>query len=164
MHSDGIGKGSRFTVQLPMRQATRWDIDLQPPAGYVPSLTGIRVLAVDDDADSRELIVLTVRAAEADVIAVSSAAKALDVIPTFRPHVVISDLAMPGMDGYGLIHTISTTLPHPPPMIAMSGHMSERDVQRSVEAGFARHLGKPADYQRLVETIAELAKNVNFAE
>jgi two-component system, chemotaxis family, CheB/CheR fusion protein len=68
------------------------------------------------------------------------------------------------MDGYALIHTISTTLPHPPPMIAMSGHMSERDVQRSVEAGFARHLGKPADYQRLVETIAELAKNVNFAE
>ncbi len=164
VHSDGIGKGSRFTVQLPMRHATRWDIDLLPAADHAPSLTGIRVLAVDDDADSRELIVLTVRAAEADVVAVSSAAKALDVIPTFRPHVVISDLAMPGMDGYGLIHTISTTLPHPPPVIAMSGHMSERDVQRSIEAGFARHLGKPADYQRLVETIAELAKNVNFAE
>ena len=120
--------------------------------------------AIDDDSDSRELILLTVRAADADVIAVSSAAKALDVIQTFRPHVVISDLAMPGMDGYGLLHTISQTVPQPPPVIAMSGHVGERDVQRSIDAGFARHLGKPADYQRLVETIAELAKNVNFAE
>jgi CheY-like chemotaxis protein/nitrogen-specific signal transduction histidine kinase len=164
VHSGGLGRGSRFTVTLPTRHQTEEEIDLQPISGQLPSLSGIRVLAIDDDSDSRELIVLTVRAAEADVMAVSSAAKALDLIPTFRPHVVISDLAMPGIDGYALIHTISTTLSHPPPVIAMSGHMSERDVQRSMEAGFARHLGKPADYQRLVETIAELAKNVNFAE
>jgi CheY-like chemotaxis protein len=122
------------------------------------------VLAIDDDSDSRELILLTVRAADGDVIAVSSAAKALHLIHTFRPHVVISDLAMPDMDGYGLLHTISTTFPDPPPVIAISGHVGEREVQRSLEAGFARHLGKPADYQRLVETIAELAKSVNFAE
>jgi len=68
------------------------------------------------------------------------------------------------MDGYSLVRAIAATVPNPPPVIAMSGHVSERDVQRSLDAGFARHLGKPADYQRLVETIAELAKSVNFAE
>jgi signal transduction histidine kinase len=164
VHSGGIGKGSTFTVTLPTRRAAHGVSDLEPLTARVPSLSGIRVLAIDDDSDSRELIVLTVRAADGDVIAVSSAAKALDLIHTFRPHVVISDLAMPDMDGYGLLHTISTTFPDPPPVIAISGHVGEREVQRSLEAGFARHLGKPADYQRLVETIAELAKSVNFAE
>jgi CheY-like chemotaxis protein len=95
---------------------------------------------------------------------VSSAARALDAVSTFRPHVIVSDLAMPGMDGYALVRAIAATIDHPPPVIAMSGHVNERDVQRSIAAGFARHLGKPADYQRLVETIAELAKSVNFAE
>jgi CheY-like chemotaxis protein len=164
VHSGGIGKGSTFTVTLPTRRAAHGVSDLEPSADRLPSLTGIRVLAIDDDSDSRELIQLTVRAADGDVIAVSSAAKALDLIHTFRPHVVISDLAMPDMDGYGLLHTISATFPDPPPVVAMSGHVGEREVQRSLEAGFARHLGKPADYQRLVETIAELAKSVNFAE
>jgi signal transduction histidine kinase len=162
VHSEGPGKGSTFTVTLPTRHKPAREIDRHPSAGHTPSLSGIRVLAIDDDSDSRELIVLTVRAANADVIAVGSAAKALDVIPSFRPHVVISDLAMPGMDGYDLIHTIAATFSDPPPVIAMSGHVSERDVQRSIAAGFARHLGKPTDYQRLVETIAELARNVNF--
>ena len=164
VHSDGPGKGSTFTVTLPTRAATPLEVDLQGSTTRATSLSGIRVLAIDDDSDSRELIQLTVRAADGDVIAVSSAAKALDVIQVFRPHVVVSDLAMPGMDGYGFLHTISTTIPHPPPVIAISGHVGEREVQRSIEAGFARHLGKPADYERLVETIAELAKNVNFAE
>src|SRR5207344_1915055 len=104
VHSDGIGRGSAFTVTLPTRRAARGVSDLEPHTDRLPSLSGIRVLAIDDDSDSRELILLTVRAADADVIAVSSAAKALDVIQTFRPHVVISDLAMPGMDGYSLLH------------------------------------------------------------
>jgi CheY-like chemotaxis protein/anti-sigma regulatory factor (Ser/Thr protein kinase) len=164
VYSDGPGKGSTFTVTLPTRAAAPHEVDLQHSTIGATSLSGIRVLAIDDDSDSRELIQLTVRAADGDVIAVSSAAKALDVIQIFRPHVVVSDLAMPGMDGYGLLHTISTTIRHPPPVIAISGHVSEREVQRSIEAGFARHLGKPADYERLVEAIAELAKNVNFAE
>ena len=71
---------------------------------------------------------------------------------------------MPGMDGYTLVREITANIAHPPPVIAMSGHASERDVQRSLEAGFARHLGKPADYERLVSAIAELTANVNFAE
>jgi len=163
VHSAGLERGASFVVTLPTRHP---GLSTAPaiPAVSVPSLNGIRVLAIDDDQDSRELILLTVRAAQGNVMVLSSAARALDAMATFRPHVVISDLAMPGMDGYALVRAIAASVPNPPPVIAMSGHVSERDVQQSIEAGFARHLGKPADYQRLVETIAELAKSVNFAE
>jgi signal transduction histidine kinase/ActR/RegA family two-component response regulator len=164
VHSAGIDRGASFAVILPTRRLPDAAGGPEIPVVAAPSLNGIRVLAVDDDQDSRELILLTVRAAEANVMVVSSAARALDAISTFRPHVVISDLAMPGMDGYALVRAIAATVDNPPPVIAMSGHVNERDVQESLAAGFARHLGKPADYQRLVETIAELAKSVNFAE
>jgi signal transduction histidine kinase/CheY-like chemotaxis protein len=164
VHSEGLGRGSTFVVSLPTRRAGEVDAVPQPPPIEAPSLSGIRVLAVDDDQDSRELMLLMVRAAEANVMVVSSAGRALEVIPTFRPHVVISDLAMPGMDGYALVRAITANIADPPPVIAISGHASERDVQRSLDAGFARHLGKPADYERLVSAIAELTSNVNFAE
>jgi CheY-like chemotaxis protein len=164
VHSAGLDRGATFIVTLPTQHAPDATSAVPPPVLHSPTLSGVRVLAVDDDQDSRELILLTVRAAEGNVMVVGSAARALDAIATFRPHVVISDLAMPGMDGYALLRAIAATVPNPPPVIAMSGHVNDRDVQRSLEAGFARHLGKPADYQRLVETIAELAKTVNFAE
>jgi CheY-like chemotaxis protein len=163
-HSAGLDQGARFVLTLPTRHAPAFSGEFRAAVLDPPSLSGIRVLAVDDDQDSRELILLTVRAADANVMVVSSAARALDAIVTFRPHVVVADLAMPGMDGYALVRAIAATVPHPPPVIAMSGHVKERDVRQSIEAGFARHLGKPADYQRLVATIAELAKTVNFAE
>ncbi|MFL6279068.1 MAG: ATP-binding protein [Vicinamibacterales bacterium] len=163
-HSAGLEQGATFVLTLPMRHAPQFSGEFRPAVVDPPSLRGIRVLAVDDDQDSRELILLTVRAADGNVMVVSSAASALDAIVTFRPHVVVSDLAMPGMDGYALVRAIAATVPQPPPIIAMSGHVNERDVRQSLEAGFARHLGKPADYQRLVATIAELVKTVNFAE
>ena len=164
VHSDGPNKGATFVVTLPTQQAPDASAGVAAPVLNPPTLSGIRVLAVDDDQDSRELILLTVRAAEGNVMVVSSAPRALDAIATFRPHVIVSDLAMPGMDGYALLRAIAATVSNPPPVIAMSGHVNERDVQRSLDAGFARHLAKPADYQRLVATIAELAKSVNFAE
>jgi signal transduction histidine kinase/ActR/RegA family two-component response regulator len=163
--SAGLGKGSTFTVTLPTRVPPVAYADRPPTADQLPSLRGIRVLAVDDDADSRELILLTVRAADAVVLVVSSAASALDAISTFHPHVIVADLAMPGMDGYGLIRETAKLLPgRMPPMIAMSAYVSPEDIERSLQAGFARHLGKPADYQRLVTTIAELAGVMNSME
>jgi signal transduction histidine kinase len=161
--SEGPGRGSTFVVTLPTRGAPAGSRTSHGPADdQGPCLRGIRVLAVDDDADSRELILLTVRAADGEVMAVSSAASALDAIEAFDPHVVIADLAMPGMDGFGLIRELARRMPgRMPPVIAMSAYASPTDVERSTQAGFARHLGKPADYQRLVTTIAELAGVVN---
>jgi CheY-like chemotaxis protein len=120
---------------------------------------------VDDDADSRELILLTVRAADAEVMVVSSVVSALDALSTFHPQVIVADLAMPGMDGYDLIRETARLLRgRMPPMIAMSAYVSQEDIERTLQAGFARHLGKPADYQRLVATIAELGGVMNSTE
>ena len=163
--SEGLGRGSVFTVTLPTRQALAAPAARPSTRDQSPRLSGIRILAVDDDADSRELILLTIRAAEGEVMVTSSAAGALEALATFRPHVVVADLAMPGTDGYGLIREIETRTTGPmPPVIAMSAYASPADVERSRQAGFARHLGKPADYQRLVATIAELAGAVNAAD
>src|SRR6185503_18300719 len=120
VHSAGLERGASFVVTLPTRHP---GLSTAPaiPAVSVPSLNGIRVLAIDDDQDSRELILLTVRAAQGNVMVLSSAARALDAMATFRPHVVISDLAMPGMDGYALVRAIAASVPNPPPVIAMSG-------------------------------------------
>jgi signal transduction histidine kinase len=158
--SAGLGKGATFTVTLPTRRSEVTPPPETRPAGEMPTLKGIRVLAVDDDEDSRELVLLTARAAEAEVMVVSSAASALDALSAFRPHVIVADLAMPGMDGYALIERIGGTIDGPPPpVIAMSAYVGEEEVERTRRAGFARHLGKPADYQRLVATIAELARS-----
>jgi signal transduction histidine kinase/ActR/RegA family two-component response regulator len=163
--SDGPGKGSSFVVALPTRSAPAARRSEVSPSGQSPCLAGIRILAVDDDADSRELILLTVRAAEGEVMAVGSAASALDAVGAFKPHVIVADLAMPGMDGYGLIRELPNRLPGGvPPVIAMSAYVSPADLERSKRAGFARHLGKPADYQHLVSTIAELSGAVSSAE
>ena len=117
---DGDGSERRNREGLDVYRDAADDIRRQRAADTAiprraPSLTGIRVLAVDDDEDSRELILLTVRAArKEEVMVVSSAARALDAIATFRPHVVISDLAMPGMDGYALVQAIVGGGPEPP--------------------------------------------------
>ena len=158
--SRGLGKGSTFTVTLPTRRADVVPAAETAGATGTPTLRGIRVLAVDDDEDSRELMLLTTRLAQAEVMVVSSAASALDALPTFRPHVVVADLAMPGMDGYALMEQIASTIDGPPPpVIAMSAYVGEAEVERTRQAGFACHLGKPADYQRLISTIAELARS-----
>ena len=156
--SAGLGKGATFTVTLPTRRSAVTPPQARPPAD-LPTLKGIRVLAVDDDEDSRELVLLTARAAEAEVMVVSSAASALDALTAFRPHVIVADLAMPGMDGYALMERIVGTHEAPPPVIAMSAYVGDEEIERARRAGFARHLGKPADYQRLVATIAELARS-----
>jgi signal transduction histidine kinase/ActR/RegA family two-component response regulator len=163
--SDGPGKGATFVVTLPTRAAPVRSTPYPAPMARAPALTGIRILAVDDDPDARELILLTVRAAGGDVMAVGSAASALDAVATFQPHILVADLAMPGTDGFTLMRELACRLPEErrPPAIAMSAYVSPADIERSREAGFARHLGKPADYQRLASTIAELAGMVNSA-
>jgi signal transduction histidine kinase/ActR/RegA family two-component response regulator len=163
--SEGLNKGAAFTVTLPTRAPAVAAVGQPPRIDPACCLSGVRILAVDDDADSRELILLTVKAAEGEVMAVSSAPSALDALAAFQPHVIVTDLAMPGMDGFGLLREIERRAPEgAPPVIAMSAYASQADIDRSKAAGFARHLGKPADYQRLVTTIAELANVVNSSE
>jgi signal transduction histidine kinase len=159
--SQGPGTGSRFTVTLPARGARAAETT---PTGTrtagTTKLGGVRVLAVDDDEDSRELILMTVRASGADVMVVSSSASALDALASFKPDVLIADIAMPGGDGFELVREIRTSRAPSLPVIALSAYASAADERRALEAGFTRHLGKPADFDTLVSTIAGVVQRI----
>jgi signal transduction histidine kinase len=159
VESAGQGEGSAFVVTLPTRRrsaAGRAEI----PGGAASRLGGVRVLAVDDDEDSRELMLVSMRTAGAEVMVVGSAAGALAALPGFSPHVIVADIAMPGMDGYALAREIGSIAgAEAPPVIALSARATPADIERAARAGFARHLAKPIDYSELVTSVAELLKD-----
>ncbi|HEX6974637.1 MAG TPA: ATP-binding protein [Vicinamibacterales bacterium] len=158
--SDGVGLGATFTVTLPAYRA-----DAAPPEREAPSpseerprLTGVRVLAVDDDEDARELVLLAVRASGAEVMVVASAEAAIDAVTTFDPHVLVTDIAMPDMDGYTLVSELHARHgARAPVAVALSAYLTSDDLERSRAAGFVQHLGKPVDFERLVDVIAQVA-------
>ena len=155
VESKGVGTGSTFVVTLPTRRATAPRVAETPDAS--PRLDGVRVLAVDDEEDSRELILMSMQIAGAEVMVVSSAPSALAALSDFEPDVIVADLAMPGMDGFTLMEELGAVGgAHAPPVIALSAYTAPADIQRAQQAGFARHLGKPADYRDLVLSVAEL--------
>jgi hypothetical protein len=161
--SDGVGKGSRFTVTLPGRGSAARNAQAgesaAAPAGRAV-LAGVRVLAVDDNEDSRELLLVSVRGAGAEVMVVSSGERALEAIDTFKPDVVITDVAMPEMDGYGLLRALRARPGPQIPIIGLSAYATAADERHALAAGFARYLGKPADFDALAVTIEALARRI----
>jgi CheY-like chemotaxis protein len=126
------------------------------------ALTGLRILVVDDDEDTRFYITTVLTADGATVTTVDSAAAALAVLPELQPDVCICDIAMPGEDGYSLIRKIRA-LPQEQGgevlAVAVTAYADTEDRIRALEAGFNIHLGKPVVPEDLVMTIANL---VNF--
>ena len=158
VESEGQGRGARFTVRLPVRSA-----DAPAPAVSAPALVtsdllrGFSVLVVDDDPDTRELLQSVLEQAGADVRAASSADEALAVCRTARLDALVSDIAMPGRDGYSLMAEVQT-LPadlRPRVAIALSAYASARDVRQSLEAGFHDHIAKPVDPAALVHALRD---------
>jgi CheY-like chemotaxis protein len=93
------------------------------------------------------------------LMVVGSAAGALAALPGFSPHVIVADIAMPGMDGYALAREIGSIAgAEAPPVIALSARATPADIERAARAGFALHLAKPVDYSELVTSVAELLK------
>jgi CheY-like chemotaxis protein/anti-sigma regulatory factor (Ser/Thr protein kinase) len=161
VESEGRGSGATFVVTLPTRRAkathTADAADTAEQQETAARLEGVRVLAVDDEEDSRELILMSMRTAGAEVMVVSSASSALAALSDFSPDVIVADLAMPGMDGFTLMYELGARVGSDrPPVIALSAYTASSDVQRTRDAGFARHLGKPADYRDLIASVAEL--------
>ena len=160
-YSPGPGRGSRFTVWLPLQQAadTRGYPTPVPAIVNEERLTGARVLIIDDapaNADAlRELLQL--EGADAQIATTAHDALARAQMEQFD--VIISDLAMPEVDGHALLGQLrATPLNATTPAIAYSGYGGPEDVARSRSAGFEVHVTKPADLNRLVETINELRK------
>ena len=143
----GEAKGSTFTVELPL-----------PPGDAAPGqrpLEGIRVLLVDDDDDMRSAAGSVLELHGAKVTAVASAAEALDALERSRPHVLLSDIAMPGGNGYDLMRKVAS-LDATLPAAAMTAYSREEDKDRALEAGFSMHLTKPFGIESLVGTVAVL--------
>jgi PAS domain S-box-containing protein len=156
--SEGIGKGSTFTVTLPVKPFTA-RIDVTPARPEQPasngSLEGLRLLVVEDDPDSRELIELVLTSEGAHVDGASSADEALKAFDRSQPDVVVSDIGMPGHDGYWLVRQLRERFPAVR-VLALTAYTRREDARRAEEAGFDAHLGKPVDPARLVETIAAM--------
>jgi CheY-like chemotaxis protein len=123
-------------------------------------LAGLRVLVVDDDEDAHLLLQRVLEDRGATVAVAASSQQALDALERCRPDVIVSDIGMPGMDGYGLIRSVRTLPPERgscTPAIALTAYAGTEDTQRVFSAGFQWHLPKPVDLGRLVTLIANLA-------
>lgn len=124
------------------------------------SLDRVRILAVEDHADTRRLLKLFLEHSGAEVTAVESGRAALQEIQTRRPDVLICDIGMPGMDGYQLLERIRTLEPNiaSVPAIACTAFVTEEDVTHAFAVGFQAHLAKPFDPDQLARTIVNVVR------
>ena len=166
--SKGAGQGAIFSVSLPVptvfkpRDIEEFNSELasQASRGESPPVEGVRVLLVEDDPDSREMVVRVLEDFGMQVSAVASASEALDIIKQLKPDVLVSDIGMPEEDGYALLHKVRELEGdggHSIPAIALSGYASRNDEEDALTAGFHMHLAKPVEINRLVKAIARLA-------
>ncbi|HEY4214066.1 MAG TPA: ATP-binding protein [Steroidobacteraceae bacterium] len=166
--SEGEGRGSTFTVNLPLVvvHSSEGESRVHPPTAATTlsesiavSLAGMRVLVVDDERDARELLWRVLTDAGAEVVGAGSATEALSVIERVRPHVLISDIGLPGEDGYELIRKVRMLGEEVGrvPAIALTALGRLQDRTRALLAGFQIHLAKPVDSRELAITVASLA-------
>jgi CheY-like chemotaxis protein len=113
------------------------------------------VLGVDDEADARDLIVRLLRERQAEVVAADSADRALAMLERERPHVLVSDIGMPGTDGYDLIREVRARYGNLP-AVALTAFARSADRKRAMLAGFQLHVAKPIEPQELIVTLASL--------
>ncbi len=165
--SDGEGKGTTFTVEIPARApapeteargAVRRQVEPQEAAAGA-RLDGVRLLVVDDDEDSRDLIVCILQDWGASVTSASSAEEAMRLLEQNLPDVLLSDIGMPDVDGYALLRQVRGLPPERGggvPAIALTAYASEADGARARAAGFQAHVTKPLDPDALTAAVAEL--------
>jgi CheY-like chemotaxis protein len=128
-----------------------------PPAA-APPLAGLRVLAVDDDPDTLDLVAELLSLRGAEVVPAASAAAALAALQRFAPDVLVSDIGMPDRDGYDLIRDVRGLGPDDLPAVAVTAFVSPEDRRRALDAGFQVHLAKPVDPGELTAVVARLGR------
>lgn len=162
--SQGDGLGATFTVKIPLVE-TAGEAEVaggaegeKPLATDLLPLDGVRVLVVEDEVDTRELMKILLEQCGAKVAAVSSAAQAKQAIACLEPDepdIIISDIAMPEEDGYQLMRQLRSQGKQMP-AIALTAYARDSDVQTAIAAGFQHHLSKPIEPDALIALVAEL--------
>jgi CheY-like chemotaxis protein/anti-sigma regulatory factor (Ser/Thr protein kinase) len=170
VESKGEGKGATFTITLPFAGVINDQKEAAsptPPHGGeivtfegLPSLEGLKVLVVDDEADTRELIREVLKECGSEVVMSRSVEEALEALEQHHPDILISDLGMPDEDGYSLISKIRALPPERGgqiPAAALTAYARAEDRMRVLRSGFQFHLPKPVDSAELVTVVASLA-------
>jgi PAS domain S-box-containing protein len=168
--SAGEGHGATFTVKLPLmalQKQTYVEARVHPrtsnaiaPDWVIVDLSGVKVLAVDDDADSRDLIKWVLQECGAQVLTASSASEALQILQQQKPRVLISDIGMPGTDGYELLKRVRALGEadggnvH---AVALTAFARSEDRARALRAGFINHVAKPVEPSELIACVASAA-------
>ena len=160
VESLGENQGATFTVELPLLRTPNLIENVADPAlaslDDLP-LTNLRVLVVDDEPDSREIVAFVLEQAGAEVIAVGAAIAALQTLQSMHFDILISDIGMPEMDGYAFIQQVrQLQVGEDILAIALTAYAGEVDQQQAILAGFQTHIPKPVEPEDLVSTVAHL--------
>ncbi|HKQ09463.1 MAG TPA: PAS domain S-box protein [Blastocatellia bacterium] len=172
--SAGEGQGATFEITLPLaikqeQRMLRSDAGVErlpesPETLFDPqiSLHGLRVLVVDDDTDARELVATVLTHCGAEVSAVASAAEALAMLETFKADVMVSDIEMPGEDGYSLIRKVRSYVDGASRIAAaaLTAHARTEDRMRALAAGYDTHIAKPVEPSELLAVVASIARRI----
>jgi len=165
--SEGEGRGATFTIRLPLtvgKMARPQTRSLHKTAGFTPremdwELNGARVLVVDDDEDTRQLLKQIMENHGAAVRTAASAAEALEMIDAAPPDALVADIGMPGEDGYSLVRKIRK-LPHDRgggvPALALTAYARPEDRARALTAGFQHYVTKPVEPNELIAVVAKM--------
>jgi len=152
--SAGLGKGATFTVVLPLAGRHRSEDPLPDKARADGTLKGKTVLLIDDDPDTREALAMVLQFGYATVYTASSAEEAHELVKRATPDAIVSDLSMPGEDGYSFVKRLRKQGLNIP-VIALTGHVRTEDEQQAKDAGFDACLGKPVEPALLLGTLGE---------
>lgn len=160
--SDGLGKGATLTVTLPVRRPAQTTNPAVHPRPRPATLAEATVLIVEDDQDTLDMLTATLKIAGAHPIAALSVAEAMRILDGQPLDALVSDIAMPGQDGYTLIAMLKERLgpDMPDATVALTAFASRADRERALAAGFREHLAKPVNPDLLIQTLEDLLAHV----
>jgi len=159
--SDGPGQGAEFTVQLPLASDAAVVDMTRRAEPALDALSGVNVLVIDDDDGTRAMIGTMLTTFGARVTYAASAVEAMELTESMEPDVLVSDIAMPGEDGYEFIRRLRSASSRQAaiPAVAVTAYAEPRDRDRAIAAGFDAHLGKPVEPRTLVEAVLQTLRN-----
>ncbi|WP_454911301.1 CheR family methyltransferase [Stutzerimonas chloritidismutans] len=158
-YSEGLGRGARFSVWLPVHLQTEMELNQLANGGYLGSLTGIKILLVDDSPDILETMCELLESEGADVTTSGGGAQGIELAEQRPFDVIISDIGMPEIDGYQMMSAIRQQGANTQtPSIALTGYGTLNDVEKAKAAGFTVHQRKPIDLQALIDAVTQAVR------